>query len=62
MRIDAERGRDIRITLVEGAQLLGSFDAPLREYAARKLHDQGIRLVKVCRSCTNPISLLSVHR
>lgn len=48
MRIDAERARDIRITLIEGAQLLGSFDARLREYAARKLHDQGIHLVKVC--------------
>lgn len=47
MRIDAERARDIRITLVEGAQLLGSFDGRLREYAARKLHNQGIHLVKV---------------
>ncbi|BDA46213.1 Internal alternative NAD(P)H-ubiquinone oxidoreductase A1 [Coccomyxa sp. Obi] len=46
MRIDAERARDIRITLIEGAQLLGSFDARLREYAARKLHNQGIHLVK----------------
>lgn len=47
MRIDAERSRDIRISLVEGAQLLGSFDVRLREYAARKLHDQGIHLIKV---------------
>lgn len=47
MRIDAERARDIRVTLIEGAQLLGSFDVRLREYAARKLHRQGIRLVKV---------------
>ncbi|KAK9906340.1 hypothetical protein WJX75_000240 [Coccomyxa subellipsoidea] len=46
MRIDAERARDIRISLVEGAQLLGSFDVRLREYAARKLHDQGIHLIK----------------
>ena len=48
MRIDAERARDIRISLVEGAQLLGSFDVRLREYAARKLHDQGTHLIKVC--------------
>ena len=47
MRIDAERARDIRITLVEGLQLLGSFDVRLREYAARKLHQQGVHLVKV---------------
>ncbi|EIE24104.1 mitochondrial type-II NADH dehydrogenase [Coccomyxa subellipsoidea C-169] len=41
------RARDIRISLVEGAQLLGSFDVRLREYAARKLHNQGIHLIKV---------------
>jgi hypothetical protein len=47
MRIDAERARMVRITLVEGMQLLGTFDVRLREYAARKLHNQGVNLVKV---------------
>ena len=27
--------------------MLGTFDAPLREYAANKLHKQGVHLVKV---------------
>ena len=35
--IDPDRARDMRITLVEANELLGSFDARLREYAARKL-------------------------
>ncbi len=47
MRIDSERARDIRVTIVEGLQLLGNFDARLREYAADKLHKQGVHLVKV---------------
>ena len=47
MRIDSERARDIRVTIVEGLQLLGNFDARLREYAADKLHKQGVNLVKV---------------
>lgn len=51
MRIDAERARDIRITLVEGAQLLGTFDVRLREYAARKLHKEGVHLLKVSAPC-----------
>jgi NADH:ubiquinone reductase (non-electrogenic) len=46
-RIDSERARDIRVTLVEGMQILGNFDARLREYAAVKLHNQGVSLVKV---------------
>ena len=41
MKIDRERARDIRVTIVEGMQLLGSFDVRLREYAANKLHKQG---------------------
>ena len=45
MRIDPDRARDVRVTLVEAMQLLGSFDARLREYAARTLHRQGIHLV-----------------
>ena len=57
VRIDAERARDIRITLVEGLQLLGSFDVRLREYAARKLHKQGVHLVKVCRPPPPPIQI-----
>lgn len=46
MRIDPNRARDVRVTLVEAMQLLGSFDARLREYAARTLHRQGIRLMQ----------------
>ena len=45
--MDSTRARDIRVTIVEGMQLLGSFDARLREYAATKLHKQGVSLVKV---------------
>ena len=51
MRIDSERAREIQITLVEGFQLLGSFDVRLREYAARSLHKQGVHLIKA-RACT----------
>ena len=47
MRIDSERARDIRVTIVEGMELLGSFDTRLREYAADKLHKQGVHLIKV---------------
>ncbi|KIY99634.1 NADH dehydrogenase [Monoraphidium neglectum] len=35
------------VTLIEAKELLGSFDASLREYAARKLTRQGIKLRKV---------------
>lgn len=45
MKIDPDRARDVRVTLVEAMQVLGSFDARLREYAARTLHRQGIHLV-----------------
>ena len=47
MRIDNERAREVRITIIEGAQLLGSFDVRLREYAANKLQKQGVHLIKV---------------
>ena len=53
MRIDSERAREIQITVVEGFQLLGSFDVRLREYAAQKLHKQGVHLVKA-RSQMHP--------
>lgn len=36
-----------RVTLIEAQQLLGTFDAPLREYAANKLNKQGVHLLKV---------------
>lgn len=36
-----------RVTLIEAQQLLGTFDAPLREYAANKLNRQGVHLLKV---------------
>ncbi|GLC44559.1 hypothetical protein PLESTB_000059900 [Pleodorina starrii] len=41
-----ERARGMRVTLVEARELLGSFDASLREYAARKLIRQGVVLRK----------------
>ena len=37
-----------RITLIEAAQLLGTFDEPLRKYAEEKLNKQGVHLKKVC--------------
>jgi len=46
MKIDPSRARDMRITLVEGNELLGSFDARLRQYAANKLVKEGVHLVK----------------
>eukprot|EP00884_Botryococcus_braunii_P021353 jgi/Botrbrau1/7901/Bobra.9_2s0074.1 len=45
-RIDGERARDMRVTLVEANELLSSFDTRLREYATRKLHQAGVHLVK----------------
>ncbi|GIL54148.1 hypothetical protein Vafri_9702 [Volvox africanus] len=41
-----ERARGMRVTLVEARELLGSFDASLREYAARKLIRRGVVLKK----------------
>ena len=40
-----------RVTLIEGKELLGSFDGSLREYAARKLVRAGVVLRKVCVWC-----------
>lgn len=45
-RLDPSRAADMRVTLVEANQLLGSFDARLREYAAGKLSRAGVHLVK----------------
>ncbi|KAL4540974.1 hypothetical protein Ndes2437B_g05374 [Nannochloris sp. 'desiccata'] len=45
-RIDPDRGRDVRITLIEANELLGSFDARLREYAVGKLVKEGVHLLK----------------
>jgi NADH:ubiquinone reductase (non-electrogenic) len=36
-----------RVTVVEAKELLGTFDGSLREYAARKLVAQGVKLRKV---------------
>ena len=41
-----------RVTLIEAQQVLGTFDAPLREYAANKLNKQGVHLMKVSSWCT----------
>ena len=45
-RIDPARAREMTVTLIEANELLGSFDARLREYAARKLAKQGVQLVR----------------
>lgn len=45
-KIDPNRARDMRITLIEADQLLASFDPSLREFAARKLTRAGVHLVK----------------
>lgn len=45
-QVDNDRARDIRITLIEATELLGTFDAALREYAARKLRGAGVHLRK----------------
>ena len=42
--VDNDRARDMRITLIEATELLGSFDAGLRDYAARKLRGAGVHL------------------
>ncbi|KAG2447458.1 hypothetical protein HYH02_007781 [Chlamydomonas schloesseri] len=46
MRMYPERAKAMRVTLVEARELLGSFDASLREYAARKLIRRGVVLRK----------------
>ena len=46
MRLDPERARDIRITLVEANELLGNFDSRLREYAVDRLHRKAVHLIK----------------
>ncbi|KAK9817823.1 hypothetical protein WJX72_002730 [[Myrmecia] bisecta] len=56
-RIDPERARDMRVTLVEAQELLGSFDTRLREYAARKLHKQGVHLIKGAVKQVEPAQL-----
>lgn len=45
-KIDPDRALDMRITLIEANELLGSFDARLREYTARQLVKEGVHLVK----------------
>lgn len=46
-RLYPDVARDTRVTLIEGRDILGSFDVTLREYAARHLTRQGVKLVKV---------------
>lgn len=45
-KIYPDRAKAMRVTLIEAKELLGSFDASLREYAARKLTRQGVKLRK----------------
>ncbi len=50
-----------RVTLIEAQQVLGTFDAPLREYAANKLNKQGVHLMKVSSwHMTHAIQLLLI--
>lgn len=39
----------VRVTVIEAKELLGTFDGSLREYAARKLVAQGVKLRKASR-------------
>ena len=39
-----------RVTLIEANEVLGSFDARMREYAATRLHKQGVHLIQVLRT------------
>uniref|UniRef100_A0A383VNM9 NADH:ubiquinone reductase (non-electrogenic) n=1 Tax=Tetradesmus obliquus TaxID=3088 RepID=A0A383VNM9_TETOB len=41
-----DRAKAMRVTVVEAKELLGTFDGSLREYAARKLVAQGVKLRK----------------
>ena len=46
-RLYPDMARDARVTLVEGRDILGSFDIKLREYAAQHLTKNGVKLQKV---------------
>jgi NADH:ubiquinone reductase (non-electrogenic) len=59
-RLYPDLARDTRVTLVEGRDILGSFDVSLREYAARHLTRIGVRLHKVqLRLALSRISLIA---
>ncbi|GAX77756.1 hypothetical protein CEUSTIGMA_g5199.t1 [Chlamydomonas eustigma] len=45
-RLYPERAKAMRVTLIEAKEVLGSFDASLREYAASKLTKRGVVLLK----------------
>ncbi|KAG2490335.1 hypothetical protein HYH03_011284 [Edaphochlamys debaryana] len=45
-KVYPDRAKAMRVTMVEARELLGSFDASLREYAARKLMKRGVVLKK----------------
>lgn len=45
-RIDPVRSREMRVSLIEPRELLGSFEARLREYAASKLARGGVQLLR----------------
>ena len=63
-RLYPDRARDVKVSLVEGREILGSFDLRLREYAAQRLTRQGVQLRKVGHSggarCTRAGLLRSV--
>ncbi|GBF90543.1 internal alternative NAD(P)H-ubiquinone oxidoreductase, mitochondrial-like [Raphidocelis subcapitata] len=56
-KIYPDRAKAMRVTMIEAKELLGSFDGSLREYAARKLTRQGIRLRKGVVRVVEPTSL-----
>ncbi|KAF8061375.1 NDA1 [Scenedesmus sp. PABB004] len=52
-----DRAKAMRVTVIEAKELLGSFDGSLREYAARKLVAQGVKLRKGVVRCVEAQSL-----
>ncbi|CAD7695202.1 unnamed protein product [Ostreobium quekettii] len=56
-RVYPNRAKSVRVTLIEARELLGSFDASLREYAVRRLAKQGVKLMKGVVSEVTPQTL-----
>lgn len=56
-RIYPDRAKAMRVTVIEAKELLGTFDGSLREYAARKLVAQGVKLRRGVVKCVEQDSL-----
>lgn len=56
-RIYPDRAKAMRVTVIEAKELLGTFDGSLREYAARKLVAQGVKLRRGVVKCVEEGSL-----